>query len=176
MSHQGEWSSDLWSCLQSGHPIGQKKDQTFWKAIDSTGCPTRRGSQQMAVHPLQQRRPDICWPNWGGKGGDGQDPSLRHLGMHFACGSRQWPWISRSKGMEWEAKEARELRVSQHPCPGWIHPGRPAEQVGEGKEGVPHPHSCGQSNLFALRPSGGTKEPPWLEALSCLESSRVRLR
>ena len=37
--------------------------------------------------------------------------------------------------MEWEAKEARELRVSQHPCPGWIHPGRPTEQVGEGKEG-----------------------------------------
>lgn len=45
---------------------------------------------------------------------------------------------------------------------------------GRGEEGVLHPHRSGQSDLFALRPSDHTGQPPWPETFSCPSNTKVR--
>lgn len=88
--------------------------------------------------------------------------------MHFPCGSRWWldPWI-RGKG-------GGQKKQGQRPCPMWIGPGQAANGEGEEREGVLHPHRHAQSNLFAVRPSDHTTEPPCVEAVCCLGSTGVR--
>lgn len=47
---------------------------------------------------------------------------------------------------------------------------------GGGRKGVFDPHRRGQADLFALRPSGHTRELPWPETFSCLRRTRGRPR
>ena len=45
---------------------------------------------------------------------------------------------------------------------------------GRGRKRVFDPHRQGQADLFALRPSGHTRELPWPETFSCLSNTRVK--
>lgn len=99
----------------------------------------------------------------------------------FAHKSRWQPglWEQRKRISSWKKRVGWKSasigkRSQSSPQRVQIHPGWAIDGAGE-KKGVLCPHRCRQSDLFTLKPSGHTREPPWPEIFSCQRSAREGL-